>query len=76
MVVEDILQPQPQRLIAHAQTIRDGATRMRLVKRLTKLRMGNLGDVATVGEGVFEMREHFGRADIAKAIPLSKALED
>lgn len=35
-------------------------TRQRLVKRLRKVQLGNLGDVEPVGEGVFEMREHFG----------------
>ena len=35
-------------------------TQRRLVKRLRKVTLGNLGDVTTVGEGVFEMREHFG----------------
>ena len=40
--------------------IRDGLTQRRLVKRLRKVTLGNLGDVVHVGEGVFEMREHFG----------------
>jgi len=40
--------------------IRDGMTQRRLVKRLRKVTLGNLGDVTPVGEGVFEMREHFG----------------
>jgi putative addiction module killer protein len=40
--------------------LKDGLTRQRLIKRLRKAQMGNLGDVAPVGEGVFEMREHFG----------------
>jgi len=40
--------------------IRDGLTQRRLVKRLRKVTLGNLGDVTPVGEGVFEMREHFG----------------
>ena len=35
-------------------------TRQRLVKRLRKVQLGNVGDVDSVGEGVFEMREHFG----------------
>ncbi len=30
------------------------------MKRLRKVTLGNLGDVTPVGEGVFEMREHFG----------------
>ncbi len=40
--------------------IRDGMTQRRLVKRLRKASLGNLGDVTPVGDGVFEMREHFG----------------
>lgn len=40
--------------------IRDGMTQRRLVKRLRKVTLGNLGDVNHVGDGVFEMREHFG----------------
>jgi len=27
---------------------------------LRKVQLGNLGDVESVGEGVYEMREHFG----------------
>ena len=40
--------------------IGDGLTQRRLVKRLRKVMLGNLGDVEPVGDGVFEMREHFG----------------
>ncbi len=40
--------------------LRDGLTRQRLNKRLRKATLGNMGDVAPVGDGVFEMREHFG----------------
>ena len=40
--------------------IRDGMTRIRLGKRLDKAQRGLLGDVEPVGEGVWEMREHFG----------------
>ena len=40
--------------------LKDGLTRQRLIKRLRKVQLGNLGDVEPVGEGVFEMREHFG----------------
>ena len=35
-------------------------TKQRLVGRLRKAMNGNLGDTKFVGEGVFEMREHFG----------------
>lgn len=40
--------------------LKDGLTRQRLNKRLRKVQIGNLGDVELVGEGVYEMREHFG----------------
>lgn len=40
--------------------LRDGMTQRRLVARLRKAMLGNLGDVSPVGDGVFEMREHFG----------------
>ena len=40
--------------------LKDGRVRLRLIKRLRKVQLGNLGDVAPVGEGVYEMREHFG----------------
>ena len=41
-------------------SLRDGMTQRRLVARLRKAQLGNLGDVKPVGEGVFEMREFFG----------------
>lgn len=82
--------------------LKDVTTKMRLITRLKKVSRGNLGDVQSVGEGVSEMREHFGKGwrmyfvqrgsilvvmlgggdkstqtrDIAKAIALSKTLED
>lgn len=40
--------------------IQDGMTRRRLARRLEKAQHGNLGDIKTVGEGVWEMREFFG----------------
>lgn len=42
------------------RAISDGLTKRRLAMRLRKAQMGNLGDVKPVGDGVFEMREHFG----------------
>ncbi|AOU97765.1 hypothetical protein BI364_07130 [Acidihalobacter yilgarnensis] len=42
------------------KSLKDGRTKLRLSKRLRKVQLGNLSDVAPVGEGVFEMREHFG----------------
>jgi putative addiction module killer protein len=40
--------------------LKDKPTRVRLLKRLVRVAAGNLGDVKSVGEGVFEMREFFG----------------
>jgi len=40
--------------------LKDRVTRLRLSRRLDKAQRGNLGDVKPVGEGVYEMREHFG----------------
>ncbi|WP_082988432.1 type II toxin-antitoxin system RelE/ParE family toxin [Bordetella bronchialis] len=40
--------------------LKDPVTRQRLVKRLDKARLGNLGEVKPVGNGVSEMREDFG----------------
>lgn len=41
-------------------SLRDRPTRFRLLRRLEKAQRGLLGDVAPVGEGIFEMREFFG----------------
>jgi putative addiction module killer protein len=35
-------------------------TKRRLVARLRKAQLGNLGDIKPVGNGIFEMPEHFG----------------
>lgn len=40
--------------------LRDLTTRIRLAVRLDKAQRGILGDVKSVGDGVFEMREFFG----------------
>lgn len=40
--------------------LKDRLTKRRLATRLRKATLGNLGDVKPVGNGVFEMREHFG----------------
>jgi len=40
--------------------IKDGLTRRRLARRLEKAETGHLGDIKSVGSGIFEMREHFG----------------
>ncbi len=41
-------------------SLKDSKTRVRLARRLDKVQRGLLGDVAPVGEGVYEMREFFG----------------
>ena len=40
--------------------LKDTTAKARLIARLRKVSLGNLGDVSPVGEGVSEMREHFG----------------
>lgn len=40
--------------------LRDPSTRRRLVLRLRKASLGQLGDVKPVSQGVYEMREFFG----------------
>ena len=40
--------------------LKDRQTQFRLLRRLEKAQRGLLGDVAPVGDGVFEMREFFG----------------
>ncbi|MBU3621158.1 type II toxin-antitoxin system RelE/ParE family toxin [Polynucleobacter sp. CS-Odin-A6] len=42
--------------------IRDALTRGRLLARLRRVALGNLGDVAPISDsnGIWEMREHFG----------------
>lgn len=46
---------------AWLKTIKDVKTKARLLVRLKKASNGNLGDVEPVGQGVSEMREHFGK---------------
>ena len=51
---------QTDEFAAWLSSIKDGMARRRLARRLEKAQAGNLGDVKPVGDGVFEMREHFG----------------
>jgi putative addiction module killer protein len=41
-------------------SLRDAPTKARLVARLRKAQLGNLGDIKPLEAGVYEMREHFG----------------
>jgi putative addiction module killer protein len=45
---------------AWLEGLEDKAAQRRLVLRLRRATLGNLGDVRSVGNGVWEMREHFG----------------
>jgi putative addiction module killer protein len=40
--------------------LKDLPTRIRLARRLDRARLGNLGDVKALTDGVYEMREMFG----------------
>ena len=40
--------------------LKDRQTYIRLSRRLERVQRGQLGDIKPVGEGVFEIREHFG----------------
>lgn len=53
------IKPLPE-FTAWLNGLKDGMTHRRLARRLEKAQKGNLGDVKSVGDGVFEMREHFG----------------
>ncbi|RKU11637.1 addiction module killer protein [Candidatus Poribacteria bacterium] len=41
-------------------TIQDRSTRHRIQNRLDRLEDGNFGDCRSLGDGVFELRFHFG----------------
>lgn len=40
--------------------IKDATTRLRISKRLRRIEQNNIGDAESVGEGVCELRLHFG----------------
>ena len=42
------------------RAIRDTQTRARIQRRLVRLEAGNFGDCHVIGDGVFELRLHFG----------------
>lgn len=41
--------------------LKDVKSKARLLKRLNKIELGNLGDWSSIGAGVFELREHFNK---------------
>ena len=42
------------------ESIRDQKIRRKIRARLRQLKIGNLGDHKLIGEGIFELRMHFG----------------
>lgn len=42
------------------ESVRDLKTRRRIQARLNSLKIGNFGDFQSVGDGIFELRLHFG----------------
>lgn len=42
-------------------SLKDVRARARLLKWLDKVQLGNLGDWNSVGDGVYELREHFNK---------------
>jgi putative addiction module killer protein len=51
---------QTETFIAWLKDLRDLKGRAKIVTRIQRLEDGNPGDVASVGDGVSEMRIHFG----------------
>lgn len=41
-------------------SLKDKVTRVRIRRSLDRIQLGNLGDTESVGEGVYELRLHFG----------------
>ena len=42
------------------RSLRDKQTKARIQSRIDRLRLGGFGDYQSVGDGVFELRIHFG----------------
>ena len=42
------------------ESLKDSRTRYRIVARLDRVELGNLGDHKTLGDGLFELRFHMG----------------
>jgi putative addiction module killer protein len=41
-------------------SLRDKQTKARILTRIDRIRLGNFGDCTGVGDGVYELRIHFG----------------
>ncbi|OGY92026.1 MAG: addiction module killer protein [Candidatus Komeilibacteria bacterium RIFCSPLOWO2_02_FULL_48_11] len=46
--------------ITWLESLRDETTRLRIRKRLRRIEQNNLGDAVSAGEGIYELRMHFG----------------
>lgn len=46
--------------IVWLESLKDAVTRLRIRKRLRRIEQNNIGDVGSVGDGVCELRMHFG----------------
>ena len=42
------------------KSIKDNNTKIRIVARLERIKLGNFGDHRSIGEGIYELRLHFG----------------
>ena len=42
------------------KSIRDFNTKIRILARLERIKLGNFGDHRSIGEGLYELRLHFG----------------
>jgi putative addiction module killer protein len=51
---------QSDRFVDWMKSLRDTRARARILERLVRVSQGNLGDVAAVGDGVSELRIHYG----------------
>lgn len=54
--------------------LRDRSARARIRVRLDRVRLDNLGDYRSVGDGVYELRIPFGIATMAKSKPYQESL--
>lgn len=51
---------QSERFMDWMKSLRDVRARARILERLVRVSQGNFGDVAVVGDGVSELRIHYG----------------
>lgn len=51
---------QTEAFAAWVENLRDDRARARVVERVRRLSLGNAGDVEAVGEGISELRIHYG----------------